>query len=146
MFRARLAELREKAVGHLLNRGDSEDSGKDFSAVKKLMAEGLLSLQNYPQLYAHLQQQTAPPRVVFYELLSDLNEIGGKLKDADIEPILQLSAIMAEIYQVAARHRSGALPAVIEVMQVNHETLLNLFDMLAADQDLNALQEAQKLN
>ena len=144
MFRARLAELREKAVGHLLNRGDSEDSGKDFSAVKKLMAEGLLSLQNYPQLYAHLQQQTAPPRVVFYELLSDLNEIGGKLKDADIEPILQLSAIMAEIYQLLQGIGLAPSQRVIEVMQVNHETLLNLFDMLAADQDLNALQETQK--
>ncbi len=144
MFRARLAELREKAVGHLLNRGDSEGSGKDFSAVKKLMAEGLLSLQNYPQLYAHLQQQTAPPRVVYYELLSDLNEIGSKLKDAEIEPILQLSALMAEVYQLL--QGLGQVPSrqVIEVMQDNHETLLNLFDMLAADQDLNALQETQK--
>ena len=61
MYRARLAELREKAVGHLLSRGEGNGSGKDFSAVKKLMAEGLLSLQNYDQLYAHLQRQTAPP-------------------------------------------------------------------------------------
>ena len=144
MFRARLAELRQKAVGHLLNRADSEGSGKDFSAVRKLMAEGLLSLQNYPQLYAHLQQQTAPPRVVFYELLSDLNEIGSKLKDAEIEPILQLSAIMAEIYQLLQDIGHAPSRQVIELMQVNHETLLNLFDMLAADQDLNGLQEAQK--
>jgi len=144
MFRARLAELREKAVGHLMNRGDSEGSGKDFSAVKKLMAEGLLSLQNYPQLYAHLQQQTAPPRVVYYELLSDLNEIGSKLKDAEIEPILQLSAIMAEVYQSLQGIGHRPSRQVVEVMQVNHETLLNLFDMLAADQDLNPLQEAQK--
>jgi chemosensory pili system protein ChpA (sensor histidine kinase/response regulator) len=144
LFRARLAELREKAVGHLLNRGETGDSGKDFSAVKKLMAEGLLSLQNYPQLYAHLQQQTAPPRVVFYELLSDLNEIGGKLKDAEIEPILQLSEIMADIYQLL--QEIGQVPSqqTVEVMQGSHETLLNLFDMLAADQDLNPLQDTQK--
>ncbi len=144
MFRARLAELREKAVGHLLNRGDSESSGKDFSAVKKLMAEGLLSLQNYPQLYAHLQHQTAPPRVVFYELLSDLNEIGSKLKDADIEPILELSEIMAEIYELFQSMGQAPALQIIEIMQANHETLLNLFDMLAADQDLNGLEEAQK--
>jgi chemosensory pili system protein ChpA (sensor histidine kinase/response regulator) len=144
MFRARLAELREKAVGHLLNRGDAEDSGKDFSAVKKLMAEGLLSLQNYPQLFAHLQQQTAPPRVVFHELLSDLNEIGSKLKDAEIEPILQLAEIMAEVYQLLQGIGQAPSQQVVEVMQTNHETLLNLFDMLAADQDLNPLQETQK--
>jgi len=144
MFRARLTELRTKAVGHLLNRGDSEDSGKDFSAVKKLMAGGLLSLQNYPQLYAHLQQQTAPPRVVFYEFLSDLNEIGSKLKEAEIEPILELSAIMAEIYQLLQGIGQAPAQQVIELMQINHETLLNLFDMLAADQDLDALEETQK--
>ena len=144
MFRARLAELREKAVGHLLNRGDSESSSKDFSAVKKLMAEGLLSLQNYPQFYAHLQHQTAPPRVVFYELLSDLNEIGSKLKDADIEPILELSEIMAEIYELLQSIGQAPAQQVTEVMQANHETLLNLFDMLAADQELNGLEEAQK--
>jgi len=144
MFRARLAELRDKAVGHLLNRGDAEGSGKDFSAVKKLMAEGLLSLQNYPQLYAHLQQQTAPPRVVYHELLSDLNEIGSKLKDAEIKPILKLSAIMAEIYKLLQGIGQAPSRQEIEVLQVNHETLLNLFDMLAADQDLNALPEAQE--
>ena len=121
-----------------------EGNGKDFSAVKKLMAEGLLSLQNYPQLYDHLQQQTAPPRVVFYELLSDLNEIGEKLKDADIEPILQLAEIMAEVYQLLQDIGQAPSQQVVEVMQINHETLLNLFDMLAADQDLNPLQEAQK--
>ena len=144
MFRARLAELREKAVGHLLNRAGGEGSGKDFSAVRKLMAEGLLSLQNYPQLYTHLQHQTAPPRVVFYEFLSDLNEIVSKLKDADIEPILQLSEIMAEIYQLLQGIGQAPSQQVTEIMQINHETLLNLFDMLAADQDLNALEEAQK--
>ena len=144
MFRARLAELREKAVGHLLNRADDGSSGKDFSAVKKLMSEGLLSLQNYPQLYTHLQHQTAPPRVVFYELLSDLNEIGSKLKDADIEPILELSGIMSEVYQLLQGIGQAPTQPVAEVMQTNHETLLNLFDMLAADQDLNSLEETQK--
>ena len=144
IFHARLTELRKKAVGHLLNRGDNQGNGKDFSAVKKLMAEGLLSLQNYSQLYASLQQQTAPPRVVFYELLSDLNAIGSQLKDAEIEPILQLSALMAEVYQLLQETAQVPSRHVIEVMQDNHEELLNLFDMLAADQDLNALKEAQK--
>ncbi len=144
MFRARLAELREKAVGHLFNRGDDEGSVKDFSAVKKLMAEGLLSLQNYPQLYAQLQQNTAPPRVVFHAFLSDLNEILSKLKDVEIEPILELSTILAEVYQLLQSIGQTPSAPVIELMQRNHETLLNQFDMLAADQDLIAIQETQK--
>ena len=144
MFRARLAELREKAIGHLFNRGDDEDSAKDFSAVKKLMAGGLLSLQNYPQLYAQLQQRTVPPRVIFSQFLSDLNEIISQLKDADIGPILELSTIMAEVYQPLQSLGQVPSPPIVELMQFNHETLLNQFDMLAADQDLVAIQDAQK--
>ena len=144
MYRARLAELREKAVGHLLNRGEGDGSGKDFSAVKKLMAEGLLSLQNYDQLYAHLQRQTAPPRVVFSELLSDLNDICRKLADAEIGPVLELSELMARIYQLLQALGKGPSPQATKLLGESHELLLNLFDMLAADQDLHPLDQESK--
>ena len=146
MYRARLAELREKAVGHLLSRGEGNGSGKDFSAVKKLMAEGLLSLQNYDQLYAHLQRQTAPPRVVFSELLSDLDDIQQKLADLEIEPVLELSRLMAEIYQLLQELAKAPSPEVLELLESSHELLLNLFDMLAADQELQSLEQATKQN
>ena len=45
LFRARLTELRERALGHILRGADSDRDGKDYSAVKRLMAEGLLALQ-----------------------------------------------------------------------------------------------------
>ena len=146
MYRARLAELRDKAVGHLLSRGEGDGSGKDFSAVKKLMADGLLSLQNYDQLYAHLQRQTAPPRVVFSELLSDLDDIQQKLADSEIEPVLELSQLMAGIYQQLKELGKAPSPEVWELMEGSHELLLNLFDMLAADQDLQPLEQATKQN
>ena len=142
MFRARLAELREKAVGHLLRGAASDLNGKDFSAVKQLMAQGLLSLQNYPDLYDYLQRRTAPPRVIFNEFLTDLDAIQNL--EADIEPILQLAELMARIYRLLSQ--SGLFPerATIDTLKRNHENLLNLFDMLAADQELNPLLEDDK--
>jgi len=144
LFRARLLELRDKAVGHLL-RGDNRDNdGKDFSAVKRLMAEGLLALQNYPALYDYLECQTAPPRVVFNELLTDLKVIQEQLVDADIGPILELAGLMTPIYRLLLDLGSVPTQAVIGGLKESHEYLLNLFDMLAADQDLSSLSEVDK--
>jgi len=144
LFRARLSELREKAVGHLL-RGVSNDSdGKDFYAVKRLMAEGLLALQNYPALYEYLERQTAPPRVILNELQTDLNAIQEQLGEADIAPILELSGLMAEIYRLLLEIGSMPDQDVADSLKNSHEDLLNLFDMLAADQDLSPISEAHR--
>ena len=142
MFRARLAELREKAVGHLLRGAANDATGKDFSAVKQLMAHGLLSLQNYPDLYDYLQRRTAPPRVIFNEFLTDLDAIQNL--EADIEPILQLAELMARIYRLLSQIGLFPEQTIIDTLKHNHENLLNLFDMLAADQDLNPLSEDDK--
>ena len=144
MFRARLAELREKAVGHLVRKPDSGYDDKDFSAVKRLMAQGLLSLQDYPALYDYLQHQTAPPRVIFNEFVSDLNAILDQLVDQDIAPILQLAELMNRIYELLLK--IGMMPdqEIVDSLKDSHENLLNLFDMLAADQDLVALSESEK--
>ena len=144
LFRARLSELREKAIGHLLRGAGSDNDGKDFSAVKRLMAEGLLALQDYPVLYDYLEHQTAPPRVVFNQLLADLKTIQEQLIDADIAPILELSGLMAPIYSLLLE--LGTVPSqdVINSLKQNHEGLLNLFDMLAADQDLCSISAADK--
>jgi chemosensory pili system protein ChpA (sensor histidine kinase/response regulator) len=144
LFRARLSELREKAIGHLLRGAGSDNDGKDFSAVKRLMAEGLLALQDYPVLYDYLEHQTAPPRVVFNQLLADLKTIQEQLIDADIAPILELSGLMAPIYSLLLE--LGTVPSqdVINSLKQNHEDLLNLFDMLAADQDLCSISAADK--
>ena len=144
LFRARLSELREKAVGHLLRGVNNDSDGKDFYAVKRLMAEGLLSLQNYPALYEYLQRQTAPPRVVFNELKTDLDAIQEQLAEADIAPILELSGLMAGIYSLLLDVGSVPNQAVIDSLKDSHEDLLNLFDMLAADQDLTAISEAHR--
>ena len=144
LFRARLSELREKAVGHLLRGVNNDSDGKDFYAVKRLMAEGLLSLQNYPALYEYLQRQTAPPRVVFNELKTDLDAIQEQLAEADIAPILELSGLMAGIYSLLLEVGSVPNQAVIDSLKDSHEDLLNLFDMLAADQDLTAISEAHR--
>ncbi len=144
LFRARLLELRDKAVGHLLRADYCDTDGKDFSAVRRLMAEGLLALQDYPALYDYLECQTAPPRVVFNELLTDLKAIQEQLVDADIGPILELAGLMTPIYRLLMD--IGALPtrAVVDGLKESHEYLLNLFDMLAADQDLSSLPEVDK--
>ena len=144
LFRARLSELREKAVGHLLRGAGNANDGKDFSAVKRLMAEGLLALQNYPALYDYLQRQTTPPRVVFNQLLSDLKTIQQQLVDADIAPILELAGLMEPIYSLLLE--LGAVPSqdVVDTLKESHEDLLNLFDMLAADQDLCSMSAADK--
>ena len=144
LFRARLSELREKAVGHLLRGANNDSDGKDFSAVKRLMAEGLLALQNYPALYDYLQRQTAPPRVVFNQLLADLQAIQEQLVDADIAPILELSGLMAPIYSLLLDIGSVPDQVVIDTLRESHEDLLNLFDMLAADQDLSSISDADK--
>ena len=144
LFRARLSELREKAVGHLLRGADNDNDGKDFSAVKRLMAEGLLALQDYPALYDYLQRQTTPPRVVFNQLLSDLKAIQEQLVDADIEPILELSGLMAPIYSLLLELGTVPNQDVINSLKQSHEDLLNLFDMLAADQELCSISAADK--
>jgi len=144
LFRARLSELREKAVGHLLRGANNDSDGKDFAAVKRLMAEGLLALQNYPALYDYLQHQTAPPRVIFNELQADLKAIQEQLVDADIAPILELSGLMAPIYSLLLEIGSVPNQAVIDRLKASHEDLLNLFDMLAADQDLSSISDRDK--
>ena len=144
LFRARLSELREKAVGHLLRGGNNDNDGKDFSAVKRLMAEGLLALQNYLALYDYLQHQTAPPRVVYNELQADLKAIQEQLVDADIAPILELAGLMAPIYDLLLDIGSIPNQAVIDTLKESHEDLLNLFDMLAADQDLSSISNTDK--
>jgi len=144
LFRARLSELREKAVGHLLRGAGNDNGGKDFSAVKRLMAEGLLALQNYPALYDYLQRQTTPPRMVFNQLLSDLKTIQKQLVDADIAPILELAGLMAPIYSLLLELGSVPNQHVVDSLKESHEDLLNLFDMLAADQDLCSISPAGK--
>lgn len=141
LFRARLTELRERALGHILRGADSDRDGKDYSAVKRLMAEGLLALQNYPDLYGYLQRQTAPPRVIYQEFLSDLDAIAAL--EAEIEPIQQLAGLIGKIYNLLSE--IGQIPAQdeIDTLKENHEKLLNLFDMLAADQDLKPLSEEE---
>ena len=146
LFLARLEELRYKSVGHLLYKTGNHRNDTDFSAVKNLMASGLLALQNYPEFYDYLQRQTAPPKVVFHEILSDLNDINTQLKQVDIKPILELSQRLAEIYQLLQSLGQTPSAQVIELMKASHENLLNLFDMLAADQDLCSLEKQQKDN
>jgi chemosensory pili system protein ChpA (sensor histidine kinase/response regulator) len=144
LFRARLSELREKAIGHLLRGAENDNDGKDFVAVKRLMAEGLLALQNYPALYDYLERQTTPPRVIFNQLLSDLNSIQQQLMDADIAPILELAGLMTPIYRALLELGSVPSQNIISTLKESHEDLLNLFDMLAADQDLSVLSAADR--
>lgn len=139
LFFARLAELREKFVGAILRAEDGKDHGPKFTAVKKLMAYGLNSTQNYTELLQQMSRGTDSLGTVCQQFADELEEIIATT--ADLPAITDLAKLMAEIYQ--RMQAQGNVPDQdrLKLLEYSHEMLLNLFDMFAADQELSPLSD-----
>ena len=136
MFYARLAELHDKHVGLALRAGGDSDRPRDMIVIKELMATGLTNLQNYLQLLQDLQKQTLAPVKIYQPLIADLQDI---LPTTDFPGLSELAGLLLDLYQTLSAATAVPPEDSYALLEHSHETLLNFFDMLAADQNVPEL-------
>jgi len=138
LFYQRIEELREKYVGALLQANGEIETPIDIDAVKNLMAYGLFALEDYAHILQELREQDETDKTQYQKFIADLEAI---IDTTVLEPIAELSAVLLAIYK---KYYDGGLtisPQDFPLLEVSHETLLSLFDMLAADQDFPSSTE-----
>ena len=141
LFFPRLQELQEKFVGGLLRTEQGREHSEALLAIKSLMATGLYALQDYPQLLQQLENSVEFRAKVCEKIIADLEAV---IKSSDMIALSELSGLLLDIYREISGSTAAIEQPALALLEESHEALLNLFDMLAADQDLPRLTEAKR--
>lgn len=140
LFYQRLNELQEKLVGGLLRSEEGRERSEALLAIKNLMATGLYALQDYPELLLDLKTVDKYRPSICAKIIADLKDV---VEVSDIDALTDLSNQLLGIYQDLSGSIMPLSPAAVTLLEQSHESLLSLFDMLAADQDLPMPQDDQ---
>ncbi|WP_346838505.1 Hpt domain-containing protein [Microbulbifer sp. SAOS-129_SWC] len=141
-YLARIAELQERAVGHLIReREANEPRAVDPQLLAVIMADGMKVLLDADQM---LNQWRANPAD-----LSQLNPVAEELsilhdaaERAQLPTLAELSQLLLDVYRRVIDGTLEAEPALWASLEQGHNELLDLVDAVAAAQDLPDVSEA----
>ena len=142
LFFARISELRERSIGHILRMQENDEELKDLSALKNLMATGLYNLENPGPLIdlmvvsAEIRAENMPV------LIGELNQTVDAASLAGVMEVANLAEAIQRCYESLQRENSFVDSNGAEVLKSAHEQLIDMFDLIAADQHLVPAPEA----
>ncbi len=135
LFLARVAELRERSVGHLINHEDDHNKPKvDPAILESLMNEGMNLLLDIDPLLE--QWPSSPNKDEWQAVEKELSIVEHAAQRANLAPMALLVEHMRPVYQALIDETLAPSDEVYTTLSEAHGELLNIFDVIAAGQDL----------
>lgn len=141
-FVARVAELQERAVGHLIReREANEPRAVDPQLLAVIMADGMKVLLDADQM---LNQWRAHPgdRSLLTPVAEELDVLQEAASRAQLPTLAELSQLLLDVYRKVIDGRLEEEPALWSALEQGHDELLDLVDAVAVGQDLPEVSEA----
>ncbi|WP_264190368.1 Hpt domain-containing protein [Microbulbifer variabilis] len=141
-FLARVAELQERSVGHLIReREANEPRAVDPQLLEVLMADGMRVLLDADQM---LNQWRANPtdQSQVSEVAEELHVLQEAASRAQLPTLAELAQLLLEVYHKVLDGQLEEEPALWASLEQGHNELLDLVDAVAAAQDLPEVSEA----
>ncbi|MFA0810317.1 hybrid sensor histidine kinase/response regulator [Microbulbifer epialgicus] len=141
-FVARVAELQERSVGHLIReREANEPKAVDPQLLAVLMADGMRVLLDADQM---LNRWRANPsdKSQIKEVADELNVLQEAASRAQLPTLAELAQLLLEVYRKVLAGKLEEEPALWASLEQGHNELLDLVDAVAAAQDLPEVSEA----
>ena len=140
-FLARVAELQELAVGHLIReREANEPRAVDPQLLAVIMADGMKVLLDADQM---LNQWRARPgnKALLLPVAEELDILQEAAERAQLPTLAELAQLLLEVYRKVIDGRLEEEPALWAALEQGHNELLDLVDAVAAAQDLPDVSE-----
>ncbi|WP_353375741.1 Hpt domain-containing protein [Microbulbifer sp. NBRC 101763] len=141
-FVARVAELQERSVGHLIReREANEPKAVDPQLLAVLMADGMRVLLDADQM---LNQWRANPtdKTQVNEVAEELDVLQEAASRAQLPILAELAQLLLAVYRKVLAGKLEEEPALWASLEQGHNELLDLVDAVAAAQDLPEVSEA----
>ncbi|QKX16485.1 Hpt domain-containing protein [Microbulbifer sp. YPW1] len=141
-FLARVAELQERAVGHLIReREANEPKAVDPQLLAVIMADGMKVLLDADQMLNHWRQHPGEKSILLpvAEELDVLQQAAGQ---AQLPALQELSQLLLAVYRQVIDGHLEEEPALWATLEQGHNELLDLVDAVAASTDLPPVSEA----
>lgn len=141
-FLARIAELQERAVGHLIReREANEPKSVDPQLLAVIMSDGMKVLLDADQM---LNRWRANPgdRSLLQPVADELAVLQNAATRAQLPTLAELSQLLLEVYRKVIGGALEEEPALWASLEQGHNELLDLVDAVAATQDLPEVSEA----
>nr|WP_284500224.1 Hpt domain-containing protein [Microbulbifer sp. GX H0434] len=141
-FLARVAELQERAVGHLIReREANEPKAVDPQLLAVIMSDGMRVLLDADQM---LNRWRATPgdRSLLQPVADELEVLLDAASRAQLPTLAELSQLLLEVYRKVIGGALEEEPALWAALEQGHNELLDLVDAVAATQDLPEVSEA----
>nr|WP_255771961.1 Hpt domain-containing protein [Microbulbifer guangxiensis] len=141
-YLARVAELQERAVGHLIReREANEPRAVDPQLLAVIMADGMKVLLDADQM---LGQWRANPEdtALLHPVAEELQVLQEAANRAQLPTLAELSQLLLAVYRKVIEGSLEAEPALWASLEQGHNELLDLVDAVAAAQDLPEVSEA----
>ncbi|WP_444929316.1 Hpt domain-containing protein [Microbulbifer sp. SSSA002] len=141
-FLARVAELQERSVGHLIReREANEPRAVDPQLLEVLMADGMRVLLDADQMLSEWRADPADKsRVVL--VAEELNTLQEAANRAQLPTLAELAELLLNVYNKVLAGDLEQEPALWASLEQGHNELLDLVDAVAAAQDLPEVSEA----
>ncbi|SEA22459.1 Hpt domain-containing protein [Microbulbifer marinus] len=141
-FLARVAELQERAVGHLIReREANEPKAVDPQLLAVIMADGMKVLLDADQM---LNQWRSRPgdKSLLTPVAEELDVLQEAASRAQLPTLTELSQLLLDVYRKVIDGQLEEEPALWAALEQGHNELLDLIDAVAATQDLPEVSEA----
>ncbi len=140
LFLARVEELRERSVGHLIKHEDEETGPKvDPALLEMLMNEGMDILLDIDPLIAQWRESTdvTEEKVAQWQsVIKELLIVQHGAERANLGTMAQLSQAIAGQYEGLVNHQIEQSSDFYDVLLDSHYGLLDIIDAIAGGQDL----------
>lgn len=140
-YLARVAELQERAVGHLIReREANEPKAVDPQLLAVIMADGMKVLLDADQMLNQWRQHPGDKSILLpvAEELDVLQQAAGQ---AQLPALQELSLLLLAVYRQVIDGHLEEEPALWAALEQGHNELLDLVDAVAASTDLPPVSE-----
>ncbi|WP_105102772.1 Hpt domain-containing protein [Microbulbifer pacificus] len=140
-YLARVAELQERAVGHLIReREANEPKAVDPQLLAVIMADGMKVLLDADQMLSQWRSHPGDTSILLpvAEELDVLQQAAGQ---AQLPALQELSQLLLAVYRQVIDGHLEEEPALWAALEQGHNELLDLVDAVAASTDLPSVSE-----
>ena len=141
LFLARVAELRERSVGHLINHDDEANKPKvDPAFLETLMNEGMNSLLDIDPLMKQWRESSATEQE-WQTVAKEVATVQHAAEKANLDSMVKISEALHQQYENLLQKRIQPTDSAYDVILDAHYELLDVIDAVAGGQDLPAINE-----
>ncbi|TQV69637.1 response regulator [Exilibacterium tricleocarpae] len=138
LYIARIAELKELSVGHLIRQKEATSAGNkkvDPGLLSIFMAEDMNLLLDADKLLQRWQRNGFDSHELL-SLVTELQTLEKGAEHANLPPMAHLSAHLRRVYELIDTDPHYENEAVFALLMNGHECLLDMVDAVAAGQNL----------